>query len=151
MSTTQLETNQHDKYTSGTIAGKRQMVAKALAKAIRNIELPFEINVKAYQVKLDTLVNTDDYSNPKRGFNHTTHINGIQDRDAIWSEFEYLFHLLENGDLNDVAMQTVKIFYRLDNEVTDQKQYNKIRDNVAQLLDLYGWIEIMQELPKRNL
>ena len=146
-----LQSDQQDKYTSHTEMTKRQVVAHALSDAIKAIELPLEINIRAYQVKLERLIKTDDYANPKRGFNHTTHINGIINREEMWSEFENLFHLLDHGELDFIAMQTIKIFYRLNDETTDQKQYDKVRLNVAKLLDCYDLLEILDELKKRNL
>lgn len=132
---------------------KRKMLGEALYKAIQDLGKDTDINIliKAMQVKLETLILTDDYANPKRGWNHKTHINGLDDRQAIWNDFEYLFHLLDHGDFNDVAMQTIKIFYRLDAEVTDQQHYKQIRKHVAKLLDYCEWIEVMDHLKERNL
>ena len=59
-----FESNQYDNLLNSANSNKRRLIAHALADAINNIELPFDINRKAYQVKLDGMINGDTYANP---------------------------------------------------------------------------------------
>ena len=147
------ESIHHDNYTSTRKTYDREIVAKALYSAIQDLskQIPVEISIKAMQVKLETLILTDDYESRTRRFGHKVHVNGLEDRKGIWENFEWLFHLLDHGDFNDIAMQTIKIFYRLDAEVTDQQHYKQVRKHVAKLLEYSDWLEVMDHLKERNL
>ena len=65
-------------------------------------------------------------------------------RKTIWSDFERLFYLLENdAGLYDLENQTIHIFDQLKES---NLEHLKTREQVAKLLDLYNWIEIMSTL-----
>ena len=143
--------NQHDDWLNNTNSTKQKMIAYALADAISNIELPFEINCKAYQVKLNGLINGDTYANPKASgrIGNGKWINVIPEnrRSEIWKQFEYLFELLDkDAGLDDLENQTLHVFDLLTDEMIDPKQYLTIRQTVMKLFDLYNWIEIMSTL-----
>ena len=144
-------TNQHSDWLNGANENKKRIIAHALADAISNIELPFEINCKAYQVKLDGLINGDTYSNPKAsgriGSGKWINVIPKNRRSEIWKQFEYLFELLDkDAGLYDLENQTLHVFDLLTDEMIDPKQYLTIRSTVMKLLDLYNWIEIMSTL-----
>ena len=146
-----FEGNQYDNVLNNANSNKRRLIAHALADAINNIELPFDINRKAYQVKLDGMINGDTYANPKASgrIGNGKWINVIPEnrRSEIWRQFEELFELLDkDAGLYDLENQTLHIFDLLTDEMIDQKQYLSIRQTVAKLLDLYHWIEIMSTL-----
>ena len=77
-----------------------ETITDALGKAIRQIELPFDINVKAYQVKLEGMINGDTYqavsASGRVGSATWTNVLTKNQRKTIWSDFERLFYLLEN-------------------------------------------------------
>jgi len=143
--------SQHSDWLNGANENKKRIIAHALADAISNIELPFEINCKAYQVKLEGLITGDTYANPKAsgriGVGNWINIIPKNRRTEIWKQFEELFELLDkDAGLYDLENQTLHIFDLLTDEMIDQKQYLMIRQTVAKLLDLYHWIEIMSTL-----
>ncbi len=146
-----FESNQYDNVLNNASINKKRLIASALAEAISNIELPFEISRKAYQVKLDGLINGDTYANPKASgrLGNGKWINVISEnrRGEIWTEFEYLFELLDkDAGLYDLENQTLHIFDLLTAEVLDNNHYLTVRQTTAKLLDLYHWIEIMSTL-----
>ena len=146
-----FEGNQYDNVLNNASSNKRRLIAHALADAINNIELPFDINRKAYQVKLDGMINGDTYANPKASgrIGNGKWINVIPEnrRSEIWKEFEYLFELLDkDAGLHDLENQTLHIFDLLTDEMLNHNHYLTVRQTVAKLLDLYHWIEIMSTL-----
>ena len=146
-----FEGNQYDNVLNNASANKRKMIAHALADAINSIELPFDISRKAYQVKLDGLINGDTYANPKAsgriGNGKWVNVLSENRRNEIWKEFEYLFELLDkDAGLYDLENQTLHIFDLLTDDILDHKHYLTVRQATAKLLDLYHWIEIMSTL-----
>ena len=146
-----FESNQYDNVLNNASANKKRMIANALADAISNIELPFEISQKAYKVKLEGLINGDTYANPKASgrLGNGKWINVIEKnrRKEIWIEFERLFELLDlEAGLYDLENQTLHIFDLLTAEMLDDKHYLTVRQTSAKLLDLHHWIEIMSTL-----
>ena len=128
-----------------------ETITDALGKAIRQIELPFDINVKAYQVKLEGMINGDTYqagsASGRVGSATWTNVLTKNQRKTIWSDFERLFYLLENdAGLYDLQNQTIHIFDQLKESNLEHRHYLKTREQVAKLLDLYNWIEIMSTL-----
>ena len=83
------------------LAGQnREILKQALWSAISNIEIPFDISVKAYQVKLDGMVNGDTYQGGKAsnriGSATWTNILSKTERHEIWAMFVLLFEDLKN-------------------------------------------------------
>ena len=146
-----FEGNQYDNVLNNASANKRKMIAHALADAINSIELPFDISRKAYQVKLDGMINGDTYANPKAsgriGNGKWVNVLSENRRNEIWKEFEYLFELLDkDAGLYDLENHTLHIFDLLTDEMLNHNHYLTVRQTVAKLLDLYHWIEIMSTL-----
>ena len=146
-----FESNQYDNVLNSASSNKKRLIAHALADAINNIELPFEISRKAYQVKLDGLINGDTYANPKAsgriGSGKWINVMPENRRVEMWSQFEYLFELLDkDAGLYDLENQTLHIFDLLTDEILNHNHYLTVRQTVTKLLDLYNWIEIMSTL-----
>ncbi len=146
-----FESNQYDNVLNSANRNKKRLIAHALADAINNIELPFEISRKAYQVKLDGLINGDTYANPKAsgriGSGKWINVMPENRRVEMWSQFEYLFELLDkDAGLYDLENQTLHIFDLLTDEILNHNHYLTVRQTVTKLLDLYNWIEIMSTL-----
>jgi hypothetical protein len=146
-----FESNQYDNVLNSANSNKKRLIAHALADAINNIELPFEISRKAYQVKLDGLINGDTYANPKASgrIGNGKWINVIPEnrRVEMWGQFEYLFELLDkDAGLYDLENQTLHIFDLLTDEMLNHNHYLTVRQTVTKLLDLYNWIEVMSTL-----
>ena len=146
-----FESIQYDNVLNNASANKKRLIANALADAISNIELPFEISQKAYKVKLEGLINGDTYANPKASgrLGNGKWINVIPEnrRKEIWTEFELLFEYLDqDAGLYDLENQTLHIFDLLTAEMLDNNHYLTVRQTTAKLLDQYHWIEIMSTL-----
>ena len=146
-----FESNQYDNVLNNASANKKRLIANALADAISNIELPFEISQKAYKVKLEGLINGDTYANPKASgrLGNGKWINVIPEnrRKEIWTEFELLFEYLDqDAGLYDLENQTLHIFDLLTAELLDNNHYLTVMQTTAKLLDQYHWIEIMSTL-----
>ena len=134
------------------LAGQnREILKQALWSAISNIEIPFDISVKAYQVKLDGMVNGDTYQGGKAsnriGSATWTNILSKTERHEIWAMFVLLFEDLKNdAGLYQLEESTFRIFDALKELGIDHDQYMSIRNQTTKLLDLYGWIEVMATL-----
>ena len=131
---------------------KREAILEGLAEGLRRIELPFDISLKAYTVKLDGLINGDTYenSNARRSTRISAKqswVNRIQNREFIWSMFESLIGFLESEQPDfTIKIQLNYIFNELLSSDVEWNHYQNVKEYTMQLLDLFDRVRAFPNL-----
>ena len=151
-------------------AGKvsKDQLLDALAYALDNMETDPEISRKAYKMRLDNIISTDEYNpNRKRSgkpsnlrISNDHWVNNIPKHciPTCLMIVEDIFKMLEDGtgcdnlaEINHLRNRITQLFIDLRTYNLEQDHYNKIRHYILKTLNSYGEIDLMMKFQRFDL
>ncbi len=130
----------------------------ALSFAISNLEVDPEISRKAYKMRLENLIESDEYNPNGRGrgqhFGRCTNdrwVNVIPKHTmpTMLMIVNDIFEMLESGtgvdelNVNRLRNRITELFINLRQFNLDYEHFNKIRHYILKTLDSYGQVDLM--------
>jgi uncharacterized protein (DUF433 family) len=151
-------------------AGKvsKDQLIDALAYALGKMETDPEISRKAYKMRLDNIISTDEYNPTRKRSGKPSNLRISNDH---WVNHipkhcipnclmivEDIFKMLENGtdydnlaDINHLRNRITQLFINLRAYNLEQDHYNKIRHYILKTLNSYGKIDLMMKVQRFDL
>ena len=137
----------------------------ALALAIENMKIDPEISRKAYKMRLDNIISTDEYNpNRKRSgkpsnlrVSNEHWVNNIPKHciPTCMMIVNDIFQMLEDGtgydnlaNINHLRNRITQLFINLRAYNLEQGHYNRIRHYILKTLDSYGEIDLMMKVQR---
>jgi hypothetical protein len=134
----------------------------ALSFAISNLEIDPEISRQAYRIRLDNIIESDEY-NPngrKKGQNfgrvsNDRWVNRIPNhcKPTCIMIVDDIFQMLEDdtgydnlAEINHLRNRITQLFINLRGYSLDIEHYNKIRYYILKTLDSYGEVDLMMKV-----
>jgi hypothetical protein len=135
----------------------------ALALAIENMKIDPEISRKAYKMRLDNIISTDEYNpNRKRSgkpsnlrISNEHWVNRIPKQciPTCLMLVDDIFKMLEDGtgydnlaNINFLRNRITQLFINLRGYDLEQDQYNRIRHYILKTLNSYEEIDLMMKV-----
>ena len=135
----------------------------ALSFAISNLECDPVISRKAYRMRLENLIESDEYNPNGRGkgqnFGRCTNdrwVNVIPKHTmpTLLMIVDDIFEMLESGtvvdelNVNRLRNRITELFINLRQFNLDYEHFNKIRHYILKTLDSYGQVDLMLKVSK---
>ena len=139
----------------------------ALSFAISNLEVDPEISRKAYKMRLENIITTDEYNPETRTLktarrskrNRVTNdqwVNRIPDhcKASIMMMVDDIFEMLESGtsvdelNVNGLRNRITELFINMRQFNLNYEHFNKIRHYILKTLDSYGQVDLMVKVSK---
>ena len=137
----------------------------ALSSAISNLEVDPEISRKAYQMRLENIITTDEYNpetrtlksaRPRNRVTNDQWVNLIPNhcKPSIMMIIDDIFEMLESENSSDdtwgkpIQSRIIELFINLRQFDLDYEHFNKIRHYILKTLDSYDQIDLMTKVSK---
>jgi len=137
----------------------------ALSFALSNLEVDPEISRKAYKMRLENIITTDEYNpetrtlksaRPRNRVTNDQWVNHIPAhcKPSIMMIVDDIFEMLESGSGlddtwgNPLQSRIIELFINLRQFNLDIEHFNKIRHYILKTLDSYGQVDLMTKVSK---
>ena len=141
----------------------RDQLLDALSSALTNLECDPVISRKAYRMRLDNLIESDEY-NPntrRRGqqpgrVGNDSWVNSIPKHSmpTMLMIVDDIFEMLESGtgvdelNVNRLRNRITELFINMRQFNLNYEHFNKIRHYILKTLDSYGQVDLMVKVSK---